>query len=195
MRGAMPSNSLAQWRTGAAALLDELADAHKKVGGPKPGRRRTTQQLNHAYALLLASQFQAYCRNLHSEAVTHIVATFPISTRVVASSQFLFGRKLDGGNAHPSALQQDFSRLGFDFLKLVKSDELKNAERLTRLNLLNTWRNAIAHHDFKKQELAGKTKLSLPDVTRFRTDCNRLAKSFDRVVGKEIAKLAGVPAW
>lgn len=123
------------------------------------------------------------------------MATFPQATRVVVSSQFLFGRRLDGGNANTSRLQEDFSRLGFDFLALVKADHGKNGGRLKKLDLLNHWRNAIAHHDFNRKELNGKTQLSLTDVKQFRRACEGLAKTFDDVVGSEVAKLGGTPAW
>ena len=41
--------------------------AHRSVGGTARGRRFATEQINHAYAVLLASQFQGFARDLHSE--------------------------------------------------------------------------------------------------------------------------------
>ena len=43
-----------------ARALDEMAEAHAAVGGTARGRRYTTQQLNQAYAVLLAAHFQGF---------------------------------------------------------------------------------------------------------------------------------------
>jgi len=51
--------------------LDEIEAAHASVGGTGPGRRYATQQINQAYALLIASQFQGFCHDLHTESGLH----------------------------------------------------------------------------------------------------------------------------
>src|SRR5262249_19369869 len=64
-------------------------------GGPREyrrnraGRRYATQQVNRAYAVLLASEFQGFCRDLYSECMDHVVATAPLTTRGVVRTQFL----------------------------------------------------------------------------------------------------------
>lgn len=63
----MPSESLIAWQGSRAAELDELEAALRAVGGIGRGRRHATQQLNQAYAVLLSSQFQGFCRDLHTE--------------------------------------------------------------------------------------------------------------------------------
>lgn len=57
-----------------ARALDEIEAAHASVGGTGPGRRYATQQSNQAYAMLLASQFQGFCRDLHTESVDQVMA-------------------------------------------------------------------------------------------------------------------------
>ncbi len=54
----MPSIAYRHWRTSRAKALDEIAHAHAAVGGTQRGRRYATQQINRAYAVMLASQFQ-----------------------------------------------------------------------------------------------------------------------------------------
>ena len=54
-------------------MLDEIAGADAAVGGAARGRRYATQQINRAYAVLLASEFQGFCRDLHSECVDHVL--------------------------------------------------------------------------------------------------------------------------
>src|SRR5688572_17317701 len=74
----MPSRSLLRWQGERAEALVEIEGAHASVGGSGPGRRYATQQLNHAYAMLLSSQFQGFCRDLHSECVEFILAAIPV---------------------------------------------------------------------------------------------------------------------
>ncbi|HLQ44895.1 MAG TPA: hypothetical protein VK137_09220, partial [Planctomycetaceae bacterium] len=72
-----------------------------------------TQQLNHAYAVLLSSQFQGFCRSLHAECSGHLLSgvTAPRLKRIL-SQEFDQGRKLDRGNPNPGNIGADFSRLG-----------------------------------------------------------------------------------
>lgn len=69
----MTSASLQHWINERIPALDELESAHRSVGGSGPGRRYATQQINQAYAVLLSSQFQGYCRDLHSECVDYLI--------------------------------------------------------------------------------------------------------------------------
>src|SRR5438093_2420675 len=113
----MPSTSHRQWRTVRASALDEIAHAHVAVGGTARGRRYTTQQVNRAYAMLLASQFQGFCRDLHSECIDHILGVLapPPALLILVRAEFTRGRQLDRGNAQSSSLGADFGRLGIDF--------------------------------------------------------------------------------
>ena len=65
----MPSVACYDWSVMRAAALDEIEHAHRSVGGTGRGRRYLTQQLNQAYAVLLSSQFQGFCLDLHEECV------------------------------------------------------------------------------------------------------------------------------
>src|SRR5437764_4571673 len=102
----MPSTSHRQWKRFRATALDEIARAHAAVGGTAPGRRYTTQQINRAYVMLLASQFQGFCRDLHSECVDHILGVIapPPPLRSLVRAEFTRSRQLDRGNAQSSSL-------------------------------------------------------------------------------------------
>jgi hypothetical protein len=65
----MSSFALQEWQGVRSGQLDELDLAHGAVGGTGLGRRYATRQLNHAYTVAMASQFQGFCRDLHSECV------------------------------------------------------------------------------------------------------------------------------
>ena len=68
----MPSKALGYWEKESASELDELENAHVKVGGKGPGRKYLTRQINHAYLVAKAARFQRFCRDLHSEAAQRL---------------------------------------------------------------------------------------------------------------------------
>ncbi len=158
--------------------LDEIAQSHAAVSGTGRGRRFNTQQLNQAYAMLLAAQFQGFCRDLHSECVDHLVGAIPSPSaiRPLVRIEFTRDRKLDRGNAQPGSLGADFGRFGIDLGEEFESNDAQNAARMKLLEGLNHWRNAIAHQDFTDlKKLGGTTILRLERVRRWRGACKRLA--------------------
>ena len=110
----MPSVALQDWTAVRCAVaLDEIENAHRSVGGTGPGRRYATQHLNQAYAVLLAAQFQACCRDLHTECVSFLVRRVAIPTfQARLRAELLWNRKLDRGNPNPGNIGADFARLG-----------------------------------------------------------------------------------
>src|SRR2546430_14989733 len=112
----MSSLALGDWLGRRAAALDEIEHAHRSVGGTGPGRRYLTQQINQAYVVLLSSQFQGFCRDLHAECADHLVA--PVVSPVLLAAyrdNLLFGRKLDTGNPNRGNIGSDFKPLGVSF--------------------------------------------------------------------------------
>jgi hypothetical protein len=152
----MRSTSWQEWNTTRAANLDDIEAAHRSIGGGARGRRHATEQINHAYAVLLASQFQGFCRDLHSECVDCIVRSIaPPVFQAVLRAEFLLNRSLDRGNANPGAIGADFNRLGVKFWRRVYDDHPQNELRKQRLEQLIQWRNAIAYQDFDPLVLGG----------------------------------------
>jgi hypothetical protein len=173
-----------------------MAQAHAAVGGTRRGRRFATQQINRAYAILLASQFQGYCRDLHSECVDHLVNSLtPVALQPIVRDEFTRNRQLDKGNAQPRSLGSDFGRLGVDFWAQVCAQDTRNPDRRTQLDELNTWRNAIAHQDFDPAKLGGTTTLRLEQVRGWRRACEQLAQSFDEVLRSHVQSLIGTSPW
>ena len=194
----MPSKSLETWRTIRSESLDEIVAAHRKVGGSGRGRRFATQQINHAYAMLLSSQFQGFCRNLHSECIDHLfgsVATLSVPLFEIIRRDFIQGRKLDKGNPNPGNIGSDFNRLGIKFWDDVCRHDVQNAARQKELELLNEWRNAIAHQDFDPAKLGGIPSLRLSHVAQWRQVCDVLAAEFDEVLRNYIHSVAGISPW
>jgi hypothetical protein len=193
----MPSNSLLIWVDHRAKTLDEIEAAHHAVGGSGRGRRYATQQLNQAYTVMLMSQFQGFCRDLHSEAVDNLVAAVqPSSVSSVLRGVLIENRALDRGNANAGSLGADFGRLGLSFWKEVNATDARVAKWQARLDVLNDWRNAIAHQSFGKVTADGsRAVVFLYEVQAWRRMCGALARAFDRVVGAHIGSMLGSPPW
>jgi hypothetical protein len=191
----MPSTSLRTWAGPRAANLDEIEAAHAALSGSGRGRRWATEQVNHAYAVLLSSQFQAFCRDLHSECIGSLaraVSNQPIAK--IVRVEFLFARRLDRGNPTPGNIGADFGRLGVDFWPQVQHVDVRNSIRQRRLEQLSDWRNAIAHQDFGRTQLL-PTKLHLSTIRGWRKSCDSLAECFDRVMRGYLASATGLEPW
>src|SRR5262245_2722193 len=108
----MPSISYRQWRTVRAAELEEIAQAQAKGTRTRRRGRARAQQLNRAFAVLLAGHFQGFCRNLHTECVDHLINTLapPLALLPLLQTEFTRGRQLDRGNAQPASIGSDFGR-------------------------------------------------------------------------------------
>jgi hypothetical protein len=192
----MPSRSLQTWRANAHRALDEIEAAHRAVGGSGSGRRFALQQINRAYLLLLASHFQRFCRDLHSECVEHLLAAPQYAAiRQILSGSLVDGRKLNWGNANAGNIGSDYARLGLDIWSRMSAASPRTEERKRRLEQLNLWRNAVAHHDFDKPRLGGRTELTLSEVREWRRACNALALDFDRVALAYLITILGQAPW
>jgi hypothetical protein len=102
--------------------------------------------------MLLAAQFQGFCRGLHSQAAVAIAqGAVDRGLSVVIQELFTRGRRLDQGNASLATLGADFGRFGFDFWNAVEQAGRHNARRKEELHKLMKWRNAIAHDDIARR--------------------------------------------
>lgn len=191
----MPSHSLGRWRRERAVALDEIENAHTSVGGTARGRRFATQQINHAYAILLSSQFQGFCRDLHTECADSVLRLTSVELRPMLKTQFDWGRALDRGNPNPGNIGSDFGRFGIDFWADVRGDHHSNQRRRELLEELNVWRNAIAHQDFDPARLGGTTVLHLATVRQWRNSLDHLAVAFDRVMWVFLLRTIAVDPW
>jgi hypothetical protein len=191
----MRSEAFRRCSKSRALGLDQIENAHASVGGTERGRRYATDQINQAYAVLLASQFQGFCRDLHSESVDYLVDILePPSLRPIVRAELTRERKLDKGNATPGNLGDDFGRLGIEFWAELKKLSAKSTARNQALEMLNHWRNAIAHQNFDPSKL-GATKLGLVQVRNWRIACDRVALASDRVMRNHIRSITGKFPW
>ncbi len=190
------SRSLDRWQHEREPKLDEIENAHASVGGIMRGRRYATQQINQAYAVLLSSHLQGYCRDLHSECADLIVSILPSAAlQVIVLNLAVSNRKLDIGNPNPGNIGADFNRLGIGFWIEVNKLDQRNKDRQRKLEQLNAWRNAIAHQDFDPAKLGGRSTLSLAEVQGWRSAVSQLVVCFDRVMYNYLNSLTGVSPW
>lgn len=170
----MASVALGNWIGARKSALAEIAAAHGALGGTGPGRRRATLQINHAYAVLLSSQFQGFCRDLHTE-------------RVV----MMQGRKLDHGNPNAGNLGSDFARLGMSFWTEVGRVDGRKTQRSAVVQDLSDWRNAIAHQDWSGVPNQNPTLHLRQSTLGCGVRVPGLAVSFDSAVGQHLAAMVG----
>jgi hypothetical protein len=187
----MPSRSLLRWQGESSEALDEIEAAHTAVGGSGRGRRYATQQINQAYVVMLSSRFQQFCRDIHSEIVSALVASVSVTLQPVLQKDWTTGRKLDQGNPNPGNIGHDFARIGMKLWDDVHAHRAWNSKRHKKLELLMEWRNAVGHQDFAKPALKGKTTILLNEVQQFRAACGQLAASFDAVALAHIRTVVG----
>lgn len=192
----MPSASLVRWQSVRAVSLDEIEVAHGSVGGSGRGRRYATQQINQAYTVLLSSQFQGFCRDLHTECLDHLLLEVPqLPVRTTLRAMAVTGRRLDTGNPNPGNIGTDFNAFGFRLWDAAYADDTRNRLRKMHLDALNDWRNAVAHQDFTGTRLGGATVVQLATVRRWRAACNGLAASFDTVLRDQLHTITGEYFW
>ncbi|MHB1808615.1 MAG: hypothetical protein ACYCU0_04885 [Solirubrobacteraceae bacterium] len=158
----------------------------------------------------MASQFQAFCRDLHTEAadvVAHAISAFGaaglIDSAAAANIAFIAltrGRQLDRGNANPGSIAADFKSFDLDIWQQASRRDKRTVGRQHTLDQLNIWRNAIAHQDFdfnagQLDVLGGRSRVGLTEARAFRAACNQLAASFDEVLARHLAPVVGRRPW
>ncbi len=191
----MPSHSLQRWRHQRARALDEIEQAHTRVGGSGRGRRYATQQINRAYVVLLASEFQGFCRDLYSECVDHLVADVPAPLQALVRSQFLEGKPFGRGNPQAGKIGSTFGRFGLPFWDEVYRVHTQNGTRKARLDELMEWRNAIAHNDFPPAVFGSAPVVHLAQIRRWRSALRGLADGFDRILQCHLTSMLGRSPW
>ena len=190
----MPSRALVIWESEQQVELDWLEGVRARRA---PWGAR--QPLNDAYIVLLASHFQHFCRDLHTEAAEAVASSSAPQVTHLVRKALILGRQLDRGNATPSSLQADFGRLDVDLWPDLAERDSRTAARRRRLEQLNVWRNAVAHRDFRlsaaAQTVVARTRRSLAFARSCRSCCGVLARQMDSVVRARLGIVLGAPPW
>lgn len=146
--------------------------------------------------MLLSSWFQAFCRDLHTECIEHLITTIPQpAVRMIVRQRMMEGRKLETGNPNPGNLGADFGRLGVELWPEVITRDQQAKQRQDALGELNRWRNAVAHQDFSSALLQGRKQVRLTEVRGWRKVCESLAVDFERVMYDHLLGATGTRPW
>ena len=183
----MSSAALGRWTTDRTTRLNNLLASHRAVSGSHVGRRRSTEKINHALILRLASEFQGFVRDLHDDGASS--AQFV----TIARASLRRSRKLDSGNANWANICDDFSRFGVSLSSELRA---RNARRyvswVQKLSRLNAARNAIAHED--RIALASCTAdqpLTLRTYMNWRSALGAMASGIDHAIGEYLSDTIG----
>lgn len=193
----MPSDALIAWQTVRLPRLHDFESDCLHLQSLHPANPDRVQDHIRSYVILLSSEFQDYCRDLHTECTDRLVdAVHPIALHAVLRNECVYGRKLDTGNPNPGTLGADFNRYLIDFWsEILARDAANHPARRDRPSLLNVWRNAIAHHNYDPAQLGGTTMLTIAPVQLWRTDCDILASVFDDVMRNHLQTILGQSPW
>lgn len=189
----MPSVALRRWKRVRSRSLDEVEQAATVI--LTSGGRVGVRHIYHAYAVRLSAEFQGFCRDLHTESIAAFIDCVPVARRLEFFNEFTFNRAIDRGNPNPGNLGSDFVRLGIPFWVEVGKANPAVPNWRADLELLNGWRNAVAHDDYEPIKLGGTITLRLNQVRAWRRSCNRLATVFDRVMAQYLFQKTGVHPW
>ena len=192
----MASQALMRWRHAASLRLKNVEAARLAVGGRAAIQVLAAEQIKHAYVVLPSSHFQAFCRDLHTEAVDHLYpAVAPSAVQGIVKMLLTRNRMLDRGNPNAGNIGSDFNRFNFNFWQEVIAFDGKNADHQRQIDALNSWRNAVAHQDFAPSNLVGVARLDMAVIRKWQSACNRLASSFDGVISDRLAAIIGHRPW
>ena len=179
------SRALEHWMTIRSCEFAELDHARILLERDDRGRHYANRQLVFDFVILLSSQFQGFCRELHFEVADNMAdALLSVHPRGAAAlrTRLVAGRKLDQGNPNSGNIGSDFSRIVGDFWSAVERDDSDAVAAKAQLEQLAQWRNAIAHNDFSADRLGSRQVLTLAQVQIWRGGCDYLATRFDAVL-------------
>jgi hypothetical protein len=118
----------------------------------------------------------------------------------LVSTALTKSRQLDRGNANPGSIGASFESFDLEIWEDAGQLDARTARRSRRLEQLNIWRNAIAHQDFdfsrhQLEVLGDVSGLDLRRVRAFRSCCDQLAGTFDRVLARHLESIVGARPW
>src|SRR5262245_31270337 len=185
----MSSASLLRWQNDRMRRLAEIDTQCAASLVLAPPHANLVDENLRGYVLLLSAHFQGFCRDLYTECAQIVVLKVRPTLQTLIQAQFTAHLKLDHGNPNLQNLCGDFERFGFP-LDLAAADPA-NPARLTHLVSLNRWRNVAAHHG----TVPAGTPLDLVSLRGWRTACDGLATSLDRIMYNRLRRILRRSPW
>src|SRR5258707_2066627 len=101
----MPSDALIDWRSVRLPRLGKVEADCLHLQALHVADPDRVQEYIRAYAVLLSSEFQGFCRDLHTECAARVVDPVnPVALRAMLRLQCIQRRKLNTGNPNPGNL-------------------------------------------------------------------------------------------
>ncbi|MDX1874362.1 hypothetical protein SBI67_19755 [Mycolicibacterium sp. 120266] len=176
-----------------------MFDIHHRLTGRAAGRRHDAEHLLGAIVARLVAEFQGYCRDVHDEAVDHVVGCLGITDAgllALTRTAYIRRRDLSTGNPTWKALENDFGRLDMRFTREMDARFTTAPALRRKLDDLMFARNAFVHaEEAKLQRCRDRNHLWLRQMRIWRTALNRLTGSIDTAVGAHLKALTGQNPW
>jgi len=190
----MTSPAFQAWRSSRLARIDRLVAAHPESPGSTTDLA-VTQEWTQALVLMLAGEFQGYCRDLHNFVAQEMVkaVTVPGSRmRAMLFEGLTVGRALDLRSADPKTIQTDFSRLGIELWAAIGTPETVAGWR-NAVRLLHRARSGVIHDDGRAREQvqAEGWPFQLDSIRRWRDALDEIAVAMEVATSQDIADLFG----
>lgn len=174
---ATPSQSLRNWTTTRQGKLSKSeARCVWAIGLAPPDPDMVDEHLR-AYAMLLSAHFQAYCRDLYTEASQAVIARIrQKGLNEIVQAQLGAGLVLDRGNPTLDALEDDFSRFGVaNFRSTIGTGPPADGHKRSLGDMI-ACRNKCAHG---KQSIP---ELQLANIRDWRHSCDWLASRLNAIL-------------
>jgi hypothetical protein len=190
------SKALADWQSDRAQRIERLRAAHSAFLHTEAGHAFGAKEIEHSLILRLASEFQGFARDLHSEAVDAVLDWLcpdDPALRKVLRTPYLDSRRLDLGNADPKGIAHDFNLLGIAFWPELGARNATAQQWRGHLGALNTARNGLMHSDDGKinRLVSSGWPLGLRSAELWRASLDQLAGAMDDLVGARVGGLTG----
>lgn len=187
------------WTTTRSADIDRVFGVHHELTGRGAGRRWEAEHLIGAIVARLVAEFQGYCRDLHDEAVDHVVGCLGVTDPgllALTRAAYIRNRDLSTGNPTWNALKNDFGRLEMRFQAEMDARFTTAPALRQKLADLLYARNAFVHADEAKlMKCRDRKLLWLRQMRIWRAALNRLVTSIDGAVGAHLKVLTGQNPW
>jgi hypothetical protein len=176
-----------------------MEGVHSAITGSDRGRRWDSEHLNFAIIARLVAEFQGFARDLHDEAVVHVVDCLGITDpglRAMTRAAYIRDRELNKGNPTWNALKNDFQRLDVRLQYDIDQRYRRAEQWRSRLDAVLYARNAIVHADESKLlKCRERGDFTLHRARQWRSALGALASGMDRVIGAHLELLTGVKPW
>jgi len=189
----MTSPALAAWRSSRLVRLDRLLAVHPNSTGSATDPA-VAEEWTHALILRLASEFQGFCRDLHSdvsEAVALTLAASDEEVRLLILVGLTTDRALNGRSADPQTLANDFARFRITLWPELEKRHPRAAPVWREsLRLLHAARNGVVHDDLDKlaNVQAEGWGIDITSVLRWRNQLDETVTALHDVVIAEISE-------